>query len=251
MDFGLTGGAVRGFLILVMVAIVLILVLGLVMALLRGEKLRNLIPYWEMLGIALAGAAFVLILVSYGGITEWLSSLLDYPSGNPPPGQGGPGGGLPLSQAFPIGMLLTVLAALAVLIVAFVYHVLPALAHHLSYEEPERDLKRRETLEVVRRGIRDLEGGGDPRMVVLRAYATMCGLIERRGLSRGEFLTPREFQWRARTELLLTEASLRELTSLFEEARYSTHPMGQDQADRALRRLTAVREELEAQYGDA
>jgi hypothetical protein len=251
VDFGITGPMTTAFLRGMMVAVVAIVAIAFVIARRKGERLRDLVPVWETVGILLGGAVLIVLFLSWGDILAAVRGLLQFPSGTPPPGEGGPGGQVPSVASYPVGMVITIIAALVVLVFAVVYHLYPAVHHHATYGEPERERKRLETLEVVRRSIQNLEEGGDPRLVILQCYSTMCGLIERSGLSRGEFLTPREFQLRAWKELHLSQDSLGDMTHLFEEARYSTHRMGPPEADRALKGLRTIRAELEAQHGPA
>jgi hypothetical protein len=84
------------------------------------------------------------------------------------------------------------------------------------------------------------EGGAD-RRDILRAYAALLRLLSDRR-ERTEELTPREIEQTLLTQFRLDRGAARELTALFEEARYSSHPLAPSEADRAgrlLRRLAS------------
>lgn len=73
----------------------------------------------------------------------------------------------------------------------------------------------------AREALRDLQGGGDYRDTILRCYAEMSRVVrEERGVSRNKDVTAREF-----TDYLIQEQlpdePVRQLTRLFEKARYS------------------------------
>jgi len=97
----------------------------------------------------------------------------------------------------------------------------------------------------LRRTLLDLEAGRDFRTAVLECYRTMCSILAIRGVSRQDVLTPREIEFQALSELGLSRTSIEDLTSLFEEARYSDHQIGRNDRDRAVECLTAIRNELE------
>ena len=85
------------------------------------------------------------------------------------------------------------------------------------------------------------------RRAIYRAYEGLCGILADYGyLERREGWTAREFQ-RAVVEALpwVPDGLLRELTSLFEEARFSDHQLPEDYVDRARTCLSGVRETLE------
>ena len=58
-------------------------------------------------------------------------------------------------------------------------------------------------------------------------------------------LTPRELEDLAVRRLDVTADSAETLTSLFEEARYSEHALGEPDRDRAVRSLETIRADLE------
>lgn len=97
----------------------------------------------------------------------------------------------------------------------------------------------------LRRSLADLESERDPRLAVERAYARMeesLGAIE---LSRARDETPTEFTARALRVLGASAAAASDLTGLFEIARFSDHPMDEDDRRRAIASVRRVEAEVE------
>jgi hypothetical protein len=96
----------------------------------------------------------------------------------------------------------------------------------------------------LRRSLADLESERDPRRAVQRAYAHMeesLGAIE---LSRAPDETPTEFTARVLRVLGASAAAASNLTGLFEIARFSDHPMDEDDRRRAIASVRRVDAEV-------
>jgi hypothetical protein len=96
----------------------------------------------------------------------------------------------------------------------------------------------------LRRSLADLESERDPRLAVQRAYAHMeesLGAIE---LSRARDETPTEFTGRVLRVLGASAAAASDLTGLFEIARFSDHPMDEDDRRRAIASVRRVEAEV-------
>jgi hypothetical protein len=96
----------------------------------------------------------------------------------------------------------------------------------------------------LRRSLADLESERDPRRAVERAYAHMeesLGAIE---LSRASDETPTEFTARVLRVLGASVAAASDLTGLFEIARFSDHPMDEDDRRRAIASVRRVEAEV-------
>jgi hypothetical protein len=92
----------------------------------------------------------------------------------------------------------------------------------------------------LRRSLADLESERDPRLAVQRAYARMeesLGAIE---LSRAPDETPTEFTARVLRVLGASAAAASNLTGLFEIARFSEHPMDENDRRRAIASVRQV-----------
>jgi hypothetical protein len=96
----------------------------------------------------------------------------------------------------------------------------------------------------LRRSLVDLESERDARVAVQRAYACMeesLGSIE---LSRAPDETPTEFTARVLRVLGVSAAAASDLTGLFEIARFSDHPMDDDDRRRAIASVRRVEAEV-------
>jgi Domain of unknown function (DUF4129) len=96
----------------------------------------------------------------------------------------------------------------------------------------------------LRRSLADLESERDPRLAVQRAYARMEESLGEIELSRAPDETPTEFTARVLRVLGASVASASDLTGLFEIARFSDHPMGEDDRRRAIASVRRVEAEV-------
>jgi NADH:ubiquinone oxidoreductase subunit 6 (subunit J) len=121
--------------------------------------------------------------------------------------------------------------------------VIAALKHNrstpLRLRKAQLALAQQNATETIRQAVLDLFAGEDPRSVIIRTYQQMSRLLGQGG-RRLEPLTPREVAELAKHDLGWPEGPLIELTTLFEEAWYSEHAMGDAERDRALRAFEAI-----------
>jgi Domain of unknown function (DUF4129) len=92
----------------------------------------------------------------------------------------------------------------------------------------------------LRRSLADLESERDPRLAVQRAYARMEESLGEVELSRAPDETPTEFTARVLRVLGASAAAASDLTGLFEIARFSDHPMDEDDRRRAIASVRRV-----------
>jgi hypothetical protein len=125
--------------------------------------------------------------------------------------------------------------------------VLPLLSRRVGTREPPAPADA--DPEAIRRSLQETlaelgRGEGGPRERIIRAYGR---LLTRVASGTGDLatLTPREIERLCRTRLRIQVATAHEITALFEEARYSTHPMGSAEVDRAERSLARALKDLE------
>jgi hypothetical protein len=85
--------------------------------------------------------------------------------------------------------------------------------------------------------------GDDLRDAIIGAYHAMCLLLPE-GPTDLSTLTPREFAHQAIEVLGWPAGPVNELTSIFELARYSHHPLGEIERERALVSLAQIQEAL-------
>ncbi|MEU9044356.1 MULTISPECIES: DUF4129 domain-containing protein [unclassified Kitasatospora] len=93
--------------------------------------------------------------------------------------------------------------------------------------------------EAVDSGRRALTGA-DARAAVIACYAAMEGSLAVSGLPRHAWESPTELLRRALSDERIDATGVRELTALFHEARYSTHPMDDSQVHRARTALDTI-----------
>ena len=96
----------------------------------------------------------------------------------------------------------------------------------------------------LRRSLADLESERDPRHAVQRAYARMEESLGEIELSRAPDETPTEFTARVLRVLGASVTAASDLTGLFEIARFSDHPMDEDDRRRAIASVRQVEAEV-------
>jgi hypothetical protein len=96
----------------------------------------------------------------------------------------------------------------------------------------------------LRRSLADLDSERDPRIAVERAYARMEESLGEIELSRAPDETPTEFTARVLRVLGASAAAASDLTGLFEIARFSDHPMDEDDRRHAIASVRRVEAEV-------
>jgi Domain of unknown function (DUF4129) len=107
----------------------------------------------------------------------------------------------------------------------------------------EDDVKE-ELTAALSDAIEDLRNEPDARRAVIAAYARMEGVLARRGHQRNPAETPVEYMSRILLSLRVRGGAVRELTELFERAKFSTHEIDDTMKERAISSLLSVREDL-------
>jgi uncharacterized protein DUF4129 len=104
---------------------------------------------------------------------------------------------------------------------------------------------------AVEESLDDLRAEGDPRRAIVRCYARFERVAADSGLERRPWLTPTEFMREVLARLSLPRAAVPTLTGLFELARFSHHPLGPSERDRAVDALHEIRSATAPSEGDA
>jgi hypothetical protein len=94
------------------------------------------------------------------------------------------------------------------------------------------------------RSLADLESERDPRLAVQRASARMEASLGEVELPRAPDATPTEFTDRVLRVLGASAEAASDLTGLFENARFSDHPMDEDDRRRAIASVRRVEAEV-------
>ena len=90
-----------------------------------------------------------------------------------------------------------------------------------------------------------LASGDEYRKAIFKCYQNLCSVLMKRGFLRRNFETVREFESAIRQALPISEASLVSLDRIFEEARYSSHVLGDSHRDDSQLALSQVIQEIE------
>jgi hypothetical protein len=97
---------------------------------------------------------------------------------------------------------------------------------------------------AVAAGVSALASESDPRQAVIKAYAGMERALAEDGLPRRPSETPLEYLRRALERLSASTAATTRLTSLFEQAKFSSHMIDEPMRRDALAALGDLRAEL-------
>lgn len=236
--FPVQTGDIRPFIQIVTVGLVVAFLINLFF-LLRNKEARR--PFLlELAGLFLALAvvlSILLILDLFAG----LPFFTPQEGGQVVPGTGmDPPGPSPGVTAAPVGFGIITLAVLAL----FLLLLYSRRLGQRSDSELLVEAKRR-VIDRLQETIYRLEMGEEIRSTILRCYGDMTHLFRRRGLTFGRELTARELEALAGERLDVSDESSVRLRELFEEARYSAHPLEEGYKRTALDCLRAVKRELE------
>jgi hypothetical protein len=171
-----------------------------------------------------------------------------FPRGEPPRDGGAEGGGPPSnpSLAPPPDAAGWVLAAAGglVLLALTAATAVPAARRRLAEGRVDEVMESERYARVLDESIDDLRAEPDPRRAVIAAYARMERGLAGRGHGRHAFETPLEYLARVLSEVGADPKGVGRLTALFERAKFSQHPVGQDDKDEAIDCLVAIRNGL-------
>ncbi len=135
----------------------------------------------------------------------------------------------------------------SIAILVFLASILIALFLFLRYKKfsEEDSVAKEDISSTADRALTELHEGDDVRDVVIRNYQKMLIILEEEGVHQDISFTPRELEKMVLAKLTLTEETIDEMTELFEEAKYSDHPLGEKERNRAMDNFKQIREELE------
>jgi hypothetical protein len=104
-----------------------------------------------------------------------------------------------------------------------------------------------EALEAaVDESLDDLRAETDPRRAVIKAYARLERVLGAYGLARSPAEAPLEYLRRMLAALSVSPHAARDLTALFERAKFSQHAVGPEMKEQAIVALETVRDDLAA-----
>ncbi len=90
-----------------------------------------------------------------------------------------------------------------------------------------------------------LAAGDEVREAIFNCYENLCQILMRQGFLRRDFETVREFEMAIRKALPISEQALIALDRIFEEARYSSHRLGEGHRQNAQLALQTVLQEID------
>lgn len=98
--------------------------------------------------------------------------------------------------------------------------------------------------EALDEGLEALLHEPDPRRAVIAAYAGMERALARSGLPRRSYEAPFEYLQRVLPAARTNAQNLRQLTVLYEQARFSHHPIAPTMKEAAIQALAMIRADL-------
>ncbi len=120
----------------------------------------------------------------------------------------------------------------------------PSTANHAG----EQPLVQRRLEASVRAGSSAMAGVDDARRAIIACYTAMERSLAAAGLLRGAAQTPAELLAAASVTGVVRSAAAGELTALFEEARFSDHPMTSGHRGRAVGALRQLQDDVVARW---
>ena len=221
-----------------------------------AERHRRQVP---AVGQPAAGLRVVLRAGLIAGLVAIPALILINAAGKfrsrPPPALTQPRRRVPLGQGkaprpghgFQIDLVLVLYsvlaAALLVAIVACVILIMRRARRGPAWEDfgdLADDEAQEQLREAVRSGQAALHEIDDARLAIIACYVAMEQSLAKAGAARAAAETPDELLDRAATAGLVHGAEAARLTTLFYEARYSTHPLPDERRDEARRALEVL-----------
>ncbi len=211
---------------------------------------RSALPSQYVIGVLvtiliLVGFAVLLQHVVGGSTSAVPTNATSNSTGTTPPTPKGPGngtGGVPVVLHLPSWGLFAVLAGIAGIAVVVVF---PRVRSYLAdRREGRRQIApEEEARAALGHAAERLAAGTDPRDVVRELYGHLLDRVEPLA---GDLdpSTPDEIRSGPLRRLGIRADAADALTRLFEEARYSTHPMGPEAAERAARAIREAETDL-------
>lgn len=227
------------------ISLMALVIAAIVALLLRGRKgggraVRR--SWWDLLApvFALGILAIVLLL---GQRAEPIASESD--GSNATAGTGGSDTVWPASAILPFELFLLAAVFAAIVWIAYRFRKASGPVGFRRVDVLNGPSARRFASATIQETIDALEFGQDVRATIIECFHRFCRLLGARGVQDQEPLTPRELEALAVERLGVSGDAPEALTSLFEEARYSHHRLGEAERGRAIESLSRIRAALE------
>jgi hypothetical protein len=140
----------------------------------------------------------------------------------------------------------TVVAGSALVAVLLVLIVAMIVAEHRRRvgREPTTDSEEAAVMEAVDESLDDLRRERDVRRAIIACYARMERAVEGAGSARRPAEPPFEYLVRILERVTTNGRAARVLTELFERAKFSADPIGEQEKERAIAALELLRVEV-------
>jgi hypothetical protein len=156
---------------------------------------------------------------------------------------------LTVSKTFAVVLVLALLLVVAGAIVVAMRRrpaAAPAPPLRRLAPQPEPEEIARRFYSLLDDTLDDLRADADPRRAVIAAYARMERGLGTLGIERLPSETPLVYLARVLERLSVSDAAARALTDLFERAKFSPAPVGEEMKRDAVDALETIREEARA-----
>lgn len=137
--------------------------------------------------------------------------------------------------------VLLIYGGLAVLALWVLYDGRQPTIADSGHEDPRSRRVRR----AVTAGLRELQQHSDPRQSIIACYARLEHLLEDHGVPAYDYLTPQEYMGAAMQGVDVPLDAFAGLVGLFEQARYSLHPLDATARNQAIGYLEAIKSHLQ------
>ena len=194
---------------------------------------------WDIFGSLLGLGLFLVLILLWPYL---VGSRGTNATANATAPNGGAGFIPPSLSGIPAGVFLAGALLGALIVIALLVRGNATLRRRAEPGPPKRPSPG--AIAAVEEAIEELALGMDVRGAILACYQRFCGLLGAWGIVNQETLTPRELETLAVQALHVPPDASGALTSLFEEARYSVHPLGERERERAVRSLEGIRAAL-------
>jgi len=184
-------------------------------------------------------AAFIVYVRNHSDLFGFNSSLFQHGAGNGKNGSGRAADHYTPTFQWPV--LWGSLALTVVLVAWFLWDRKQRAAQALELGEPTI---AEDVADSITDAIDDLESEPDARRAVIAAYARMEGVFGRHGLRRQASETATEYLQRILLGLTTRVEAVGRLTGLFEQAKFSDHPIDGRMKRDAIDALRTIRDDL-------
>ena len=227
---------------------------------LGGRLARGLFDRWLrapgaqlVAGVAAVASLLLVVLVGVvGHRSEWFSSnsccgpaesyVASVPNGVAV--SGGASGGGSAGSSFSSLVVWGLLGVTVVVLAAALLLVVRERRRRTAVVAAEASALAAAMTEAFARSLEDLLAASDLRRAVIACYARMEQAMASAGVRRESFEAPFEYLERVLVQLRASADAARQLTGLFEEAKFSLHPVGEPMRERAVAALVRLREEV-------